>query len=110
MMRAVAQAREHWPRFVAAYEQSAGEHFTVKAPITYADTTEYIWLTVTAMEGDRVLGVLDNEPANLGPYKLGSKVVIALKDLNDWCYIDGEGNLQGGYTLDVIRDAVRRAK
>ena len=60
------------------------------------------------MEGDHVYGLLDNEPANLGPLQLGSKVNVSLSDLNDWFYIDAEGNLQGGFTLAVVQEASRR--
>jgi hypothetical protein len=66
MKRAVAKARQEWPKFVAAYEARAGENFSVKAPLTYRDNTEYIWICVTSIEGERIYGELGNEPARLG--------------------------------------------
>lgn len=107
MQAAVAQAQESWHRFVAAFEDREGEAFSVKAPITYSDTTEFIWLSVSALEGDQIFGTLGNDPADLGPLKFGSKVVVPLADLNDWCYIDSQGELQGGFTIEVVRKAMR---
>ncbi len=108
MQAAVAKARRTWPQFVAAFETAAGENFSIKAPVTHSDRTEFIWLSVTAVEGDRVYGTLANDPADLGPLKLGSKVSVALAELNDWCYTDPVDGLHGLFTLDVVREAARR--
>ena len=105
MAQAVAKARANWPQFVAAFEARSGEHFSVKAPISYADTTEFIWIEVTAVEGNQIYGTLGNEPADLGPLKLGSKVSTPLEELNDWCYVDPDGNFQGGFTVAVVQEA-----
>ncbi len=108
MQQAVEQARRNWPQFVAAFETRAGEHFSVKAPVSHAGNKEFIWISVTALEGDRVYGTLANDPGNLGPLKLGSKVVVPVGDLNDWCYIDAQENMAGGFTLEAINQAARR--
>lgn len=111
MMEAVAKAREEWPKFLAAYEAKAAEHFAVKAPVTHGGNTEFIWLTVTAVEGDRIYGELDNDPGNLGSLRHGSKVSVAIADLNDWCYADDQGNMVGGFTIAAVQKAAqRRAK
>ncbi len=108
MKEAVAKARENWPRFVTAFEAANGKSFSAKAPISHADTTEFIWLTVTAVEGDRIYGTLANDPVDLGPLKLGSKVTVKLAELNDWCYVDSQGNMQGGFTIAAVGEALRR--
>lgn len=110
MQRAVDKARHDWPRFVAAYEAKAGEQFAVKAPVTSAGNTEFIWITVTCLEGDRVYGELANEPGNLGSLRLGSKVSVQVADLNDWCYLDPQGNLTGGFTIEAVLKAPRRSR
>lgn len=108
MQQAVVTARETWPQFVAAFEARSGENHSVKAPISYADNTEFIWLEVTAIEGDLIFGTLGNDPANLGPLKVGAKVSVPLSELNDWCYIDTQGEMQGGFTVAVFREVMRR--
>jgi uncharacterized protein YegJ (DUF2314 family) len=108
MKEAVEKARESWPGFLSAFEACAGTNFSVKAPVTYADNTEFIWVSVTSVEGDYIHGELGNEPNNLGALKLGSKVKVPLADLNDWAYIDSHGNLTGGFTIEAVKTAYRR--
>ena len=110
LKRAVQQAREEWPRFVAAYDARSGANFSVKAPVTHAGHTEFIWISVTGLEGDRVYGTLGNDPGNLGSLKFGSKVSVQVADLNDWCYLDPAGKLTGGFTVEAVQKAQRRGR
>lgn len=110
MIQAVKKAREGWPRFVEVYEAQAGENFSVKAPVSYGDKTEFIWISVTAIEGENVYGQLANDPGDLGPLKLGSKVSVPVAQLNDWCYIDPATNLQGGFTIEAVKKAAKRTR
>jgi uncharacterized protein YegJ (DUF2314 family) len=110
MAQAVEKARASWPKFVAAYESHAGQNFSVKAPVTHGGNTEYIWISLTSLEGDRIYGELGNEPADLGSLKLGSKVSVPVGDVNDWCYVDREGNLAGGFTVEAVAKAARRKR
>jgi uncharacterized protein YegJ (DUF2314 family) len=109
MKRAVEQARREWPRFVAAFEARAGVDFAVKSPLTHAGNTEFIWISVTSLEGDRVYGTLGNNPGNLGSLQLGSKVSVQVAELNDWCYVDPQGKLSGGFTIEAVQKAQRRS-
>lgn len=108
MVAAVQRARDEWPRFVAAFETTQGSDFAVKAPVTRGDATEYIWIAVTALEGERIYGTLANEPAQLGSLKLGSKVAVPLGELNDWCYLDPAGKAVGAFTVEVLQRASKR--
>jgi len=110
MKQAVGKARQGWPQFVAAYETGAGENFSVKAPVTHAGHTEFIWIGVTALEGAYIYGELGNDPGDLGPLKLGSKVSVPVADLNDWCYMDSAGNLAGGFTIAAVQKASRGSR
>lgn len=110
MQQAVEKARQGWPKFVAAYEARAGKNFSVKAPVSHAGNTEFIWISVTSLEGERVYGELGNDPGNLGTLKLGSKVSVSVADLNDWCYVDPQGNLVGGFTIEAVQKASRRSR
>ncbi len=110
MVQAVTEAKQEWAKFVTAYEAQAGENFTIKAPVTRDDHTEFIWIEVTCLEGERIYGTLGNEPANLPGLRLGSKVSVLLDDLNDWCYIDPEGQMQGGFTIAALQKAARRKR
>ncbi len=107
MVAAVADARRRWPEFVAAYEsrqQSDQDHFAVKLPISDGQTTEFIWVTVAALEGDEIAGDLANQPVALRFMREGSRVRGKLADLNDWTYTDGD-EMIGGFTSKVLMEA-----
>ena len=106
MIAAVAKARKTWPDFVSAFEKGAGKSFSVKAPITVGGNTEYIWLSVTAIENDVIYGKLDNDPVSLGNLRLGSKTKVSVAELNDWAYVGDKGPV-GLFTTKVITQANR---
>lgn len=108
MREAEQTARERFPEFVAAWETQAGKDFMLKAPVERGGTTEFIWINVTAMEGDRLYGTLANEPFQLAGLSLGSKVSVAVGDLNDWGYIDPKDNFVGGFTITAMQKALQR--
>lgn len=109
MKAAVAEARSKWPEFLQAYSSRQAENFAVKAPITSAGQTEFIWIEVETIEGDRISGKLGNEPANLPGFKLGSSVTVNLSELNDWIYMTGE-QMHGGFTIKVVQAAMKKLK
>ncbi|MEZ6068058.1 MAG: DUF2314 domain-containing protein [Planctomycetaceae bacterium] len=109
MRLAVEEAQRRWPEFVERFERrAAGEHFAVKVPITRGENTEFIWLEVTAIEGDSIYGELANEPHDLGGLSLGDRVTSGLTDLNDWMFVPVNGETIGGFTLAAINQTVRR--
>jgi uncharacterized protein YegJ (DUF2314 family) len=110
MAQAAEMARREWPAFVAAFESRSGDAFSVKAPVSCEGNTEFIWISVTALEGDRVFGTLGNDPGSLGSLKFGSKVAVPVAELNDWLYKDRQGNLAGGFTVRVVQRAQSRKR
>ncbi|MEW6304265.1 MAG: DUF2314 domain-containing protein [Verrucomicrobiota bacterium] len=88
MVAAVAEARQRWPEFVEAFRQrTEGQHFSIKAPITRGENTEFIWVKVFGLEPEYIHGHLGNNPVNLDGMKLGDQVEVPLKDLTDWVFI-----------------------
>ncbi|MCH7861730.1 MAG: DUF2314 domain-containing protein, partial [Proteobacteria bacterium] len=65
------------------------------------DMTEFIWVNVTAIEGDEIHGELGNNPVDLENLKIGDSLRVKLTDLNDWLYTDGD-ELVGGFTTKVL--------
>ena len=110
MERAEAEARRRWPEFVKVFEERAGSNFAVKAPITRGKNTEFIWITVTALENDVIYGELGNEPVDLPGLKLGSTVKSPVGDLNDWGYMDRAGEFVGGFTIKAVEQAARKSR
>jgi uncharacterized protein YegJ (DUF2314 family) len=104
MLAAVSEARQRWPEFVKAFEErSRGQLFSVKGRLTEGSTVEYMWISVTAIEGSFIYGRLDNQPVTLRRLKLGSRLRLPLSDLNDWTFLQGK-DVRGGFTIEVLRD------
>lgn len=102
MLRAVEEARERWPEFTAAFERrGSGDVFSVKAPIGIGGATEYMWLSVGALENDIVYGRLDNDPVCVGKIKAGDRVRVPAKEINDWLYVSGDQHC-GGFTVAIL--------
>jgi uncharacterized protein YegJ (DUF2314 family) len=108
MKAAVEEARQRWAEFVEAFQRRHPNHesFSVKLPITDGKNTEFIWVSVEAIEGDQIVGDLANEPVDLRFMKLGSRVRGSVADLNDWAYIS-DGEMVGGFTSRVLMGSSR---
>lgn len=103
MKAAVDEARRRWPEFVSAFSTRAGEHFSIKAPVTVNDNTEFIWIEVDRIENNIVHGKLANDPVALGSLRCGDAVSVELADLNDWNYTVNQ-ELKGGFTIKVLQE------
>lgn len=110
MAAAVAEARERWPEFVAAFKaRQPGGNYAVKVPITRDDNTEFIWLEVIGLEPEYVHGRLANDPVNLGNLELGDQVEAPIAELNDWTYCHQDDDEPAGlFTVRVVADAYKK--
>lgn len=107
MKAAEKEARRRFPEFVAAYKKRTPEqNFAVKFPFEDGEIVEFMWVSVTGIDGDLVSGRIDNEPLDVGTVKLGSRVRVSAKKLNDWIYTDGD-DMQGGFTIKAIEEIQR---
>src|SRR6266478_6367177 len=104
---AVEEAKRRWPEFVAAFEKRQPDQvFGVKVPFQDGDDTEFMWISVSAIEGDSILGKLDNDPVDVKTVKAGDQVRIQLADLNDWAYME-ENEMKGGFTVKILTKQVQ---
>ncbi len=105
MEAAVAEARARWPEFCKLFQRrdpSSDRPFIVKAPFTEDGNTEFMWMTVTGIEGDLIHGQLANQPHHLESYHEGQRVTVKLDDLNDWLCAGPDDKPLGGWTQRVI--------
>jgi len=110
MMEAVAEARRRWPELVAAFERrQPDQHFAAKAPFGDPDDPEFMWLTVTGIDGDAIHGILDNDPVDVPDLTCGDPVSVQLEDLNDWLYLAGDEPC-GGFTIAAIAEIQREGR
>lgn len=110
MHAAVKEARQRWPEFIAAFEKRDDDQtFSIKAPVTDGENTEFIWVNVTAVENDIIYGTLGNDPINLRNHKLDDRIRVPLANLNDWMYLAAD-ELIGGFTLEVFKSLADERK
>ncbi|MBC8291035.1 MAG: DUF2314 domain-containing protein [Planctomycetes bacterium] len=103
MQAAVQTARDRWPEFVEAFEnREDGQHFAMKARFEENDHIEFMWIKVTAIEGELVLGILDSDPADVHSLQCGDRVRVTLDKLNDWMYLSDDEQPVGGFTVAVL--------
>ena len=108
LVAAVTMARNRFSQFVTAFEnhqrnedRDPKRQFAVKAPITVAGRTEFMWVATTAIENGILYGTLDNQPVSLPGLNLGDQVRFAIAELNDWVYTLDDRTF-GGFTTHVI--------
>lgn len=110
MEAAMQEARRRWPEFVEAFEEEGeGDRppCFVKVPFQTPKHAEFMWLRVTAMEGDSVFGVLDSDPGMAVGVKAGDRVRKPVSDVCDWIIVRGE-SMAGGFTAEAMKKIVER--
>lgn len=105
MEAAVAEARRRWPEFVSQFERrdpGSDQPFIIKAPFGNGDDEEFMWVIVSALEGDLIHGTLANSPHRLTDHYEGQNVTVNLARLIDWLCIDDAEEPVGGWTQKVL--------
>ncbi len=106
------RARAQLPALREAFRKglAPGEFIQLKAPFATDDGgTEWMWVEVLAWEGDRVRGLLKNEPRQVARLQAGQEVTISQKDVFDYWRFDARGQASGNETGKLI-DAAQRAR
>jgi len=110
MVAAVAEARRRWPEFVAAFEKRTEDQvFGVKVPFREGGEEEFMWVTVTRIDGDEVTGILDSDSIYIKNIKTGDDVHVGIAELNDWNYVK-DGELIGGFTIKVLQARMKQGQ
>ena len=113
LLAAVESAKAGLPQFVNAFEnhlrdedRDEGDHFAIKAPISFGSRTEFMWVTTTAIENGVFYGILDNKPVDLPHLGRGDRMRISVSDVSDWIYTQGDRTF-GGFSNRVITQLAR---
>jgi uncharacterized protein YegJ (DUF2314 family) len=110
LLAAQEKARKAWPEFARAFQAKAGKDFAVSGRIAEGDNAEYMWISVTSIDGDKVHGKLDSAPVALTNLKMGQDLHIQLSDVDDWIYVGKDDVPVGGFTKEALthaRDSAR---
>jgi uncharacterized protein YegJ (DUF2314 family) len=105
-------ARARLPALREAFNKGLrpGEHMMVKAPFkTPEGGNEWMWVEVTAWDGSRIRGLLNNQPANVPGLHAGQMVEVSMEQVFDYLKRDGEGREEGNETGRLLnRQAGKR--
>ncbi|HVV86110.1 MAG TPA: DUF2314 domain-containing protein, partial [Kofleriaceae bacterium] len=105
LMAARARARAELaalaPRFAHGVPEL--ERLLVKAPFaTDSGGVEWMWVEVHAWKGDRLSGVLVNQPDDVSSLKEGAQVEVKQGDLFDYLLHRADGTEAGGETNRIL--------
>jgi hypothetical protein len=80
-----------------------GEYILVKAPFpTPAGGSEWMWVEVKKWEGERIDGLLQNDPYDIPTLKAGQAVRVKLSDVFDYIRVLPDGKREGNTTGAII--------
>lgn len=104
---ASAEAVERFGEFLTRFEhRRPGDTFAVKVPFTDDYGREYMWVVVTAIDGQYMIGKLDNRPAYVRSVSAGQIVRVPRRGLTDWLVVRA-GVPHGGFTIRVVESRLR---
>lgn len=81
----------------------------VKGMFTEGDRVEHLWLRDLSVQGDQIVGTLDNQPVELSQWSAGDRVILGREQISDWMAIES-GTLVGGWTLRALRGQMTEAE
>lgn len=99
-------ARSKLPALQAAFRKGLqpGEYLLLKAPFkTATGGREWMWVEVMSWDGEKIQGLLKNEPANIPDLHGGQQVAIAQSDVFDYIRYDANGNAEGNETGKLMQ-------
>ena len=64
---------------------------------------EHMWIADATFDGIEITGTLNNDPNWLKSVKAGDTVTFPLSRLSDWLLVVGQGEVYGGFTIQVMR-------
>ncbi len=92
-----------------SFEEGTGNSFSIKAPFTDGERTEFMWVSVTELSASTIRGTLGNRPASVRNVKEGDAVAVQFDDLNDWLFM-ADDLIVGGFRLEILAAASKAAQ
>jgi uncharacterized protein YegJ (DUF2314 family) len=100
------ESQTRWPEFVASFRDDPELDHSVKVALpTDGGSTEHIWVTVTAIDGEQIEGTLANDPVGDLGVVYGDAVTVDQAQVEDWAVFRGDEVVLGGFSFDAIAAA-----
>lgn len=71
--------------------------FFAKATFMDGEKLEHLWFSADSLVGNKIAGLLDNEPVELKNVAYKDGVMIDLKDIEDWAIYDKDSLVAGNF-------------
>jgi uncharacterized protein YegJ (DUF2314 family) len=110
MNQAILKSRQTFDRFFDALtsNDTSNSSFAVKYPFRQdvqptngPVSNEHIWLSPVIIQGDKICGIINNQPEYTDKVKMGDTVKIDRSLISDWNYTRN-GKLMGGYSIRLL--------
>jgi uncharacterized protein YegJ (DUF2314 family) len=86
-----------------AKEPPFGEQLLVKVPFeTSEGGSEWMWVEVVRWNGDKIDGILQNDPFDVPALKAGSRVQAKASDVFDYILSKADGSREGNETGELL--------
>ena len=119
MLKAFEQARKsfryfwrelYWERLrIAPTLSFACVKVAFSQELNGSTEVEHMWLNDVYFDGERVCGVLVNNPNVLSNVKNGEQVSVPLEQISDWMFAI-EGKTYGGFSVQAMRKAMSQSE
>jgi uncharacterized protein YegJ (DUF2314 family) len=106
LLEASEKAREKLPELRMAFNAGLkpGEFILLKAPFSTSDGgTEWMWLEVSHWEGNRIKGLLQNDPLEVPDLHAGQIVEVRGEDVFDYIRQYPDEHREGNTTGEIIK-------
>jgi uncharacterized protein YegJ (DUF2314 family) len=106
LVAASARARSKLPAMRGDFNKGLppGELILLKVPFKTSDGgDEYMWVEVSKWEGDKILGLLQNDPIDVPNLKAGQNVETSESKVFDYIRRKPDGSVEGNETGEIIR-------
>jgi uncharacterized protein YegJ (DUF2314 family) len=103
---ASARAKQQLPALQKAFAAGfqPGESLQLKAPFkTDSGGIEWMWVQVTSWRGNRIKGILNNEPDHVQDLHLGQKVEVRQEEIFDYLHTFPDDREEGNTTTAIIQ-------
>jgi hypothetical protein len=110
LLAASRSARDGLPALKAAFDKGLAprEFVRLKAPFKVpGGGHEYMWVQATSWVGDKIRGLLINEPVRIPDLHGGQTVEVSEADVFDWLHLMPDGTWEGNTTGELVN---RRAR
>jgi uncharacterized protein YegJ (DUF2314 family) len=110
MAAAIAKARVGLPAFWKSLEHPGPgeERFALKVAIKDGADVEHFWLVDVAREGDKISGMINNEPGIVSNVENGERYEFTEAEISDWLFMRN-GKMVGNETMRPLLKRMPKA-